>query len=114
MAPNYRNDGSVFPERWLSKSGQVALSEPESSVMSYLGTNYDMCIISRQIDRIRFINTDTGLVTEIFNPISYTTESDAINGYCREAVGYGATAYNVKFITGTNPNLSLPVSGPVY
>lgn len=34
MAPNYRNDGSVFPERWLSKSGQVALSEPESSACS--------------------------------------------------------------------------------
>ena len=36
------------------------------------------------------------------------------NAWCSEAVGYGAKAFNVKYITGSDPSLRLPVTGPTF
>ena len=48
------------------------------------------------------------------NMISYTNEDSALTGGCSEALGYAGYAFEAKYITGTYPNLALPVSGPSY
>jgi len=46
------------------------------------------------------------------NMFSYTDEDSALTGGCSEALGYAGYAFEAKYITGSYPNLSLPVSGP--
>ena len=55
-----------------------------------------------------------GTTNRTFDNFSYSTPEQAVNMCCKEAVGYAAQAFSAKYITGSKPNLSLPVSGPVW
>lgn len=52
--------------------------------------------------------------TQFVNSSSYTSENQALYAGYTEALGYAAQAFEAKYITGTRPNLILPVSGPSY
>lgn len=56
----------------------------------------------------------TSFPMEYGETVTISTPEQAVNMCCKEAVGYAAQAFSAKYITGSKPNLSLPVSGPVW
>ena len=72
-----------------------------------------MCVIEKQIEYAwaEVNGVDSLLAVDM---ISYSNQDDAINGMCRESLGYAAYAFEAKYITQTYPNLPLPVSGPPF
>ena len=82
--------------------------------MKFDNRTYNMCEISRKMEYIyiheEYLDTDTYQ----FDMTYYSTPDAAVTAYCKEAVGYSEQAFEAKFINQSKPNLSLPVSGPVW
>ncbi|WP_295582701.1 hypothetical protein [uncultured Oscillibacter sp.] len=81
--------------------------------MEYNGTDVVMSQIDRDLEYLYAYDDISGTESYIFDDYSYNSPTQAVNMRCSEVVGYGAKAFNVKYITQTNPSLRLPVSGPV-
>lgn len=82
--------------------------------MKYNGVNVTMSQITKSLEYLIVEDEDGNVIDCYFDDFSYSTPSQAISGWCREAVGYGAKAFNIKYITGSDPSLPLPVTGPVF
>ncbi len=82
--------------------------------MEYNGVRIVMSQIEKKLEYL-VVEDDDGNVTGVsFDDFSYNTPKEATNAWCSEAVGYGAKAFNVKYITGSDPSLRLPVTGPTF
>ncbi len=82
--------------------------------MEYNGRNVVMSLIERDLEYL-IVEDEKGNVTSFtFDDYSYSSPSNAIDFLCSEAVGYAAKAFYLKYITGYQPSLPLPVDGPVY
>jgi len=84
------------------------------SDMIYSGNYITTCIIERPMEYMYFKSEITGSDAYRYDSSYAASETLAIDSFCDEAVGYGAAAFNKKYIAQTDPSLSLPVSGPVY
>lgn len=82
--------------------------------MDYNGRSVKMSEITKKFDYLLSKDILLGTTNRNFDNFSYSTPEQAVNMCCSEAVGYAAKAFSVKYITGSDPDLSLPVSGPVW
>ena len=82
--------------------------------MDYNGRSIKMSEITKKFDYLLSKDILLGTTNRTFDNFSYSTPDQAVNMCCKEAVGYAAQAFSAKYITGSKPNLSLPVSGPVW
>lgn len=82
--------------------------------MKFENKTYNMCEITRKLEYLYTYEKNLDKDVYEFDMSSYLSANDAITAYCKEAVGYSEQAYEAKFMNQTKPNLSLPVSGPVW
>lgn len=78
---------------------------------------YSAYITISEIDKFvdfAYVTGGPNEVSKYVNMLSYMDEDSALTGGCSEALGYAGYAFEAKYITGTYPNLPLPVSGPSY
>lgn len=83
-------------------------------LMTYNGSSVVMSQIRRNLEYLYGKDTYSGNESYVFDDFSYSDPTQAVGGYCSEAVGYAAKAFSIKYITGSDPSLSLPVTGPVW
>lgn len=82
--------------------------------MDYKGNSIKMSEITKKFDYLLSKDILLGTTNRTFDNFSYSTPEQAVSMCCSEAVGYAAKAFSVKYITESDPDLSLPVSGPVW
>lgn len=99
---------------WVFRGCVKAYEYQFKCEMRYNGSTKVMSVIKRDLEYLIVEDEDGSVIDFFFDDISYSSPSQAINMRCSEAVGYAAAAFNAKYITGSNPSLTLPVSGPVY
>ena len=82
--------------------------------MVHNGSTIKMSEITRKLEYLISGDSVLGTTNYKFDDFSYDTPTQGVYMQCSEAVGYAAKAFSVKYITESDPTLSLPVSGPVY
>lgn len=87
---------------------------PAQAAAADNGRSIKMSEITKKFDYLLSKDILLGTTNRTFDNFSYSTPEQAVNMCCKEAVGYAAQAFSAKYITGSKPNLSLPVSGPVW
>lgn len=82
--------------------------------MVYNGSTKTMSQIAHQLEYLYGYDEVLETDSYVFDSFSYSSPEQAVSAHCSEAVGYGAAAFNAKYIMGTYPTLVLPVSGPSW
>lgn len=82
--------------------------------MVYNNSTKTMSQITRQLEYLYGYDEFIDAESYVFDSFSYSSPEQAVGAYCSEAVGYGAAAFNAKYISCSYPTLVLPVSGPSW
>lgn len=82
--------------------------------MVYNGSTKTMSQITRQLEYLYGYDDFIDAESYVFDSFSYGSPEQAVSAHCSEAVGYGAAAFNAKYISCSYPTLVLPVSGPSW
>lgn len=105
--------GGAITIEWKPTIEAVTYDYQFKCSMVYNGKTYTMSEIHRDIEYSR-IKDDKNNYSYFINMDSYLTESAAKDAFCTTAFGYAARAFEVKFISGYDPGLSLPVDTLVW
>lgn len=106
--------GVVITTDWVFNGCAKSFGYDIQCRMKYNGANVTMSQITRNLEYLLVEDEDGNVIDCYFDDFSYSTPAQAITAWCSEAVGYGAKAFSYKYITGANPSLPLPVTGPNF
>lgn len=105
---------SALTMDWNFKGCVRAFEYQFKCQMVYNGSSIKVSEITRNLEYLYSEDEVLGTTNYNFDDFSYSSPTQAVNMRCSEAVGYAAKAFSIKYITGSDPSLSLPVNGPVF
>lgn len=106
--------GVALTTDWVFNGCAMSFGYDIQCRMKYNGANVIMSQIERSFEYLVVEDEKGNVLGYYFDDFEYSSPATAIRSWCNEAVGYGAKAFNIKYIAGTDPSLHLPVTGPIY
>lgn len=106
--------GGVITIDWDFYGSVQAFEYQFKCEMKYNGRNIVMSEIEGNLEYLSIKDKDGNVKACYFDDSSCGTPNEVLEMKCSEATGYAAKAFNIKYISGSDPSLPLPVNGPVF